>query len=86
MKRRQAVADQGAGSVRILVYEPGMTEIGQAAGVKALVADFFVGLQRLPDSGSGPMGVPQSQIRQSKVKRPRHADHGEQLRRAEPRS
>jgi hypothetical protein len=44
-----------------------MTEIGQAAGMKALVADFPVGPQRLADSGSCPIGVPQAQIRQPEV-------------------
>jgi hypothetical protein len=41
---------------------PDMTEIGQAAGMKALVADFLVGPQRLTESGSGPIGVPHAQI------------------------
>jgi hypothetical protein len=46
---------------------PDTTEIGQAAGMKALVADFLVGPQRLTESGSDPIGFPHAQIRQPEV-------------------
>jgi hypothetical protein len=41
-KHREAVAEERAGSVGVPVDECGVTEIAQAACVKALVTDFLV--------------------------------------------